>query len=155
MKIVALYISAGHNFFGHHELPAGENPTHAVDEVECVAGQGLKGDRFFDYRPDYAGQVSFFAQEVHDELCHHFKITDVGTDVYRRNIVTSGRDLNELIGREFEVQGVRFIGVAECKPCYWMDRAVVTGAENWLSGRGGLRARILSNGFLRTEGGAS
>lgn len=155
MKIVALYISPGHNFFGHHDLPPGENPTQAVGEVECVAGQGVKGDRFFDFKPDYAGQVSFFAQEVHDELCHHFKITDVGTDVYRRNIVTSGRDLNELIGREFEVQGVKFIGVGECKPCYWMDRAVVPGAENWLSGRGGLRARILSNGILRTEGGAS
>ena len=94
MKIVALYISAGHNFFGHHELPPGENPTQAVGEVECVAGQGLKGDRFFDYKPDYAGQVSFFAQEVHDELCQHFKLTGVRTEVYRRNIVTSGRDLN-------------------------------------------------------------
>ena len=152
MKIVSLYISPGHNFFGHHGLPPGENPTLAVGEVECVAGQGLKGDRFFDYKPDYAGQVSFFAQEVHDELCRHFKLTAVSTGVYRRNIVTQGCELNALVGQEFEVQGVRFLGISECKPCYWMDQAVVPGADQWLSGRGGLRARILSNGILRTEG---
>jgi len=152
MKVVAIYISPGHNFFGHHGLPPGEHPTLAVNEVECVAGLGLKGDRFFDYKPDYAGQVSFFAQEVHDALCQHFKLTDAKTDVYRRNIVTRGRDLNELIGQEFEVQGVKFLGIGECKPCYWMDQAVQPGAEQWLGGRGGLRARILSDGILRTEG---
>ena len=151
MKIVALYISPGHNFFGHHGQEPDEYPTVAVGEVECVAGLGLKGDRFFDYKEDYSGQVSFFAKEVHDELCREFKLSDIPTSVYRRNVVTEGRDLNELIGQEFEVQGVKFFGYGECKPCYWMDRAVAPGAEKWLKGHGGLRARILSNGSLRTE----
>lgn len=151
MKIVALYISPGHNFFGHHGRSPDKNPTLAVDEVECVAGHGLKGDRFFDYKPGYSGQVSFFAQEVHDDLCRNFGLHDVPTSVYRRNVVTHGRDLNELIGQEFELQGVKFFGYSECKPCYWMDRAVVTGAEKWLRGHGGLRARILSSGPLRKE----
>jgi MOSC domain-containing protein YiiM len=154
MKIVALYISPGHNFFGHHGREAGENSTLAVAEVECVAGRGLMGDRFFDYKPGYAGQISFFAQEVHDELCRAFQLRDVPTSVYRRNIVTHGRDLNELVGQEFELQGVKFFGYSECKPCYWMDRAVTAGAEKWLRGRGGLRARILSSGSLRTGSGS-
>lgn len=152
MKIVALYISPGHNFFGHHGREPDENPTVAVKEVECVTGRGLKGDRFFDYKPDYAGQVSFFSQEVHEELCRDFQLRDVPTSVYRRNVVTQGRDLNELIGQEFELQGVRFFGYSECKPCYWMDRAVAPGAEQRLRGFGGLRARILSDGWLRAEG---
>ena len=154
MKVVALYVSPGHNFFGHHGREADEHPTQSVGEVECVAGHGLRGDRFYDYKPGYSGQVSFFAQEVHDELCRAFQLRDVPTSVYRRNVVTQGRDLNELIGQEFELQGVKFFGYSECKPCYWMDRAVVPGAEKWLLGRGGLRARILSDGPLRTEGGA-
>jgi MOSC domain-containing protein YiiM len=59
-------------------------------------------------------------------------------------------DLNALIGREFEVQGVRFAGVEECRPCYWMNEAFGhPQAEDWLKGRGGLRARILSSGWLR------
>jgi MOSC domain-containing protein YiiM len=62
-------------------------------------------------------------------------------------------DLNTLIGVEFEVQGVRFLGSAECSPCYWMDRAFAPGAEAALKGRGGLRAKILSDGVLRVEAG--
>jgi MOSC domain-containing protein YiiM len=58
-------------------------------------------------------------------------------------------DLNSLIGREFEVQGVRFFGEEESKPCYWMDQAFCPETENELKGRGGLRARILTNGTLR------
>ena len=154
MKIVALYISPGHNFFGHHGREADENPTLPVGEVECVAGHGLKGDRFFDYKPGYAGQVSFFSQEVHERLCSHFQLGAVPTSAYRRNVVTQGCDLNELIGREFELQGVKFFGYSECKPCYWMDRAVTPGAEHWLRGNGGLRARILSSGLLRREAGS-
>jgi MOSC domain-containing protein YiiM len=151
VKIVALYISPGHNFFGHHGGGAGSNPAVAVGEVECVAGHGIKGDRFFDYKPGYSGQVSFFAQEVHEELCRNFELKAVPISVYRRNIVTAGRDLNELIGQEFELQGVKFFGYSECKPCYWMDQAVTPGAEKWLRGHGGLRARILSSGLLHTE----
>jgi MOSC domain-containing protein YiiM len=60
-------------------------------------------------------------------------------------------DLNTLIGREFEIQGVRFYGTDECRPCYWMDRAIAPGAEDFLKGRGGLRAQILSDSTLRRK----
>ncbi len=43
---------------------------------------------------------------------------------------------------------VRFFGTEECRPCYWMDGALGPGAHAWLRGRGGLRARILSDGWL-------
>ena len=58
-------------------------------------------------------------------------------------------DLNELIGQEFEIDGVRFSGTGECRPCYWMDRAIAPGAHEFLKGRGGLRAKIVSNGMVR------
>jgi MOSC domain-containing protein YiiM len=68
----------------------------------------------------------------------------------RRNVITRGVDLNDLIDQEFEVQGVRFFGTEECRPCYWMDRAFAPGTQEFLKGRGGLRARILSDGVLRS-----
>ena len=64
--------------------------------------------------------------------------------------MTRGVDLNKLIGQDFEIQGVHFHGTQECRPCYWMDRAVGPGAEEFLKGRGGLRARILTDGTLRS-----
>ncbi|HEU5246194.1 MAG TPA: hypothetical protein VFU09_03810, partial [Candidatus Udaeobacter sp.] len=63
---------------------------------------------------------------------------------------TRGVDLNELIGKEFEVQGVHFYGTQESAPCYWMDRAFAPGAKDFLKGRGGLRAKILCDGELRS-----
>jgi MOSC domain-containing protein YiiM len=66
----------------------------------------------------------------------------------RRNVITRGVDLNELIGQEFELQGVRFLGIEECRPCYWMDGAFAPGAQEFLKGRGGLRAKILTDGKL-------
>jgi MOSC domain-containing protein YiiM len=68
----------------------------------------------------------------------------------RRNVITRGVDLNELIGQEFKLQGIRFLGMEECRPCYWMDRAFAPGAHEFLKGRGGLRARILTDGSLRS-----
>lgn len=151
MKIEALYISPGHNYFGRHGKPPGEHPVVAVNAVECLAGRGIAGDRFLDYKDDYAGQITFFAGEVYDEIQQALKRPDRSAAVFRRNAVTRGADLNALIGREFEVQGVRLFGTRECSPCYWMDQAFAPGAEAWLKGRGGLRARILSSGWLRVD----
>lgn len=149
MRVERLFISPGHNFFGHHGGPAGEHAIVAVDAVECVAGRGLRGDRFFDYKPDYKGQITFFAMEVFEALREAVGQPNTPPAAVRRNALTRGVDLNGLVGREFEVQGVRFLGVEECKPCYWMDRAIGPGAEAWLKGRGGLRAKILTDGWLR------
>jgi hypothetical protein len=60
--------------------------------------------------------------------------------------------LAELIGVEFELQGVQFFGKEECRPCYWMNLAFGSGAEKAMKGRGGLRAEIRSDGFLRRSG---
>jgi len=147
--ILGLYLSPGHNYFGHHGQPAGEHAVLAVPELECVAGRGIRGDRFFDYKPDYKGQITFFAHEVYEELCASLKVADRDPGVFRRNVITRGADLPAWIGREFELQGVLFLGVSECSPCYWMDRAFAPGAEAALQGRGGLRARILRDGILR------
>jgi MOSC domain-containing protein YiiM len=149
IEILRIDISPGHNYFGHHGQPAGTHETQTLSSVECVAGHGLRGDRFFDYKQDYKGQVTFFSWEIYQELCATFQVADKAPSVFRRNIITRGIDLNTLIGKKFQIQGIRFEGVAECAPCYWMDQAFHPGAEAALLGRGGLRARVLTDGVLR------
>jgi MOSC domain-containing protein YiiM len=149
LEILKIYISPGHNYFGHHGQPAGTYETQSVSFVECVAGHGLRGDRFFDYKEDYKGQVTFFSWEIYQELCSTFHATDKEPSVFRRNIIVRGIDLNTLIGMKFQIQGVTFEGVAECTPCYWMDQAFHPGTEAALQGRGGLRVRVLTDGILR------
>ena len=148
MQLRHLYISPSHNFFGHHGLPPGEAPMVEVDSVECVAGKGLVGDRFFDWKKDYKGQVTFFSHEVYERLCEQFNVLGVPPSVFRRNLITRGVDLNELIRQEFEVKGVRFLGTQESAPCYWMNQAFAEGAEEAMKGFGGLRAKVLSDGVL-------
>jgi len=152
MELLHLYISPGHNFRGHHGHPAGTHPVQEMDTIRCVAGRGIEGDRYFDHQPDFKGQITFFADEVYRELCEQLEQRNKLPSVFRRNVITRGVDLNSLVGREFEVQGVRFFGVESCQPCYWMDQAFCPGAEAALEGRGGLRARILSDGVLKVTG---
>ena len=144
-----LFLSAGHNFFGHHGRPAGQHSAVEVAEVACVAGRGIVGDRFFDYRRDYSGQITFFALEVFEALKQTFDLPHAHPSATRRNVLVRGVELPDLIYREFCVQGIWFRGAAECKPCYWMDGALAPGTEAWLRGKGGLRARILTDGTLR------
>ena len=151
VEVRRLYIAAGHNFFGHHGQPPGENAIVEVPEVECVAGRGLRGDRFFDFKENYKGQITFFAWETYEAICSELGVRDKSPSVFRRNVITTGEDLNELTGHEFQIQGVHFRGTEECRPCYWMDQAFAPGANDFLKGRGGLRAVILSNGVLRAD----
>ena len=127
----------------------------AQREITCLAGRGIVGDRFLDFKDDYKGQITFFAREVYDQLCTEFDVQDRGPDVFRRNVITVGVDLPSLYGQEFAIQGVRFLGTGECAPCSWMDAAFRPGAEARLKGCGGLRARILSDGVLRIGGQSS
>ena len=151
MKIRHLYISPGHNYFGHHGQPAGSHSIVEVAEIDCIAGSGVRGDRFYNYKENYQGQITFFSSEVFDSMRIALNLPGKSPAAARRNVVTQGIDLNSLIGTDFEIQGVRFRGTAHCKPCYWMDRAFAPGAEHFLQNHGGLRAQILTDGRLSVE----
>ena len=144
-----IFLSPGHNFFGRYGQPAGEFPTHEVPAVKCRAGWGLEGDRFYGYRPDYQGQVTFFAWETFLAARENFSVSAFTPKAFRRNLVTEGLDLNALIGHRFTLGEVEFEGTDESRPCHWMNQVIAPGAEDWLRGRGGLRARVLSDGELR------
>jgi MOSC domain-containing protein YiiM len=149
IRVEHLFISSGHNFFGHYGQPAGEHLIAAVEQLECVAGRGLRGDRFFDYKENYKGQITLFSMEVMETLRRELHLPDATPQATRRNVFVRGADLSALIGQSFEVQGVRLEGVEESRPCCWMNFALGPGAEEWLRGRGGLRCRILTDGVLR------
>lgn len=148
-----LFVSPGHNFFGHYGQSASAHPIHEVSELECVVGRGIRGDRFFDYKPDYKGQITFFSWENLVSLWDALEVPEERRDpsATRRNVIVEGLDLNTLIGSDFELQGLRFHGTEESRPCFWMDGAIQPGAEAWMKGRGGLRATILRGGWLRRD----
>ncbi len=134
LSIAGIYVSPGITFSAA-TISGLAHPTISVPEVECIAGKGLVGDRFFNCKDHYLGQVTFFAWETYVDLCAQFGVTDKDPGVFRRNVITKGADLNELIGKEFEIHGVQFHGTQESSPCEWMDTAFAAGAMKAMQGR--------------------
>lgn len=152
-RLEKIFISPGHNFRGRHGLGAENHPIHEVPSVRCVAGMGLEGDRYFGMKENFKGQVTFFDAGTVDRVREAFGLEKLDASTFRRNLIVSGVDLSRWVGRRFRFQGIEFEGSEECKPCYWMDSAAKPGVEVFLKEgfRGGLRARILSDGVLKKE----
>lgn len=146
----AFFISKKHNYFGHSDNIPSSYETLKPQSIECVTQKGILGDRFFNIRPDYDGQVTFINSEVialikkEHQLFNH----SVDAELFRRNILISGVNTIELIGRTFSIDGVVFEGVKHCAPCRWMDIMMGKGVMKLMKGRGGLRARVIDGGTL-------
>ena len=138
-SIKAIYIS-----------PAATELPRAVNESEARANRGLVGDRYFegqgtfsDWEPKGPGrELTLIESEVLTEL-------GLSAAEVRRNIVTEGVRLNELVGKQFRIGDVLIEGIRLCPPCTHLDQ--VTGKQllKRLADRGGLRANILSDGVIR------
>ena len=150
-RLLHIFISSGHDYWGRNGEGRMQHGIADVPEVECVAGMGLRGDRYFNKRPDAKGQVTFFDMRIVEEVRAHFKLSKLPASVFRRNLIVTGVELKEWMGRCFLFQGIEFEGAQECSPCEWMDRVIAPGGQEFLKGkfRGGLRAKIRSSGILR------
>jgi MOSC domain-containing protein YiiM len=132
--------------------PAG--PLEAVEIARAIAGRGLEGDRYaagqgtFSDKPGTGRQVTLIEAEAIEAY-----ETESGESLTpaeaRRNIVTRGVRLNELIGREFMVGDVRVLGCRLCEPCTHLERLTGKGVLRGLVHRGGLRAEFLTDGVIR------
>ena len=151
--LLEIWISDGNDFRGRHEKGRLKHPVRNVSEVECVAGMGLRGDRYFGYKPDFKGQVTFLDAAAVDAVRERFSMPGLPGSAFRRNLIVRGVNLSEWVGKRFRFQGIDFEASEECKPCDWMDQVVAPGAEEFLKShfRGGLRARILSTGTLKVK----
>lgn len=149
-RLLEIIISSGHDYWGRQGEGRLQSGVILCPEIECVAGKGLRGDRYFGYRENFRGQVTFFDQAVYERIKELFKLPRLPASVFRRNLIVAGANLKSLIGKRFWFQGICFEGSQECRPCHWMDRAVTDGVEEFLKteARGGLRAKILTSGRL-------
>lgn len=145
------FISEKHNYFGHKDNICDTHETQRPKTIECVTQKGIAGDRFFDIRDDYDGQVTFMNSEVVELIQKEHQGTldhEVDASLFRRNIMVSGVNVIELIGKTFMISGVMFEGVKHCAPCRWMDIMMGKGVMKLMKGRGGLRARVIQGGTL-------
>jgi MOSC domain-containing protein YiiM len=124
----------------------------AVEHVRAVAERGLEGDRYFGHlrgggKRDPERQVTLIEAEAVDAVRATGAAFAPGDA--RRNVVTRGVRLNELVGRTFRVGGALLRGIERCDPCSRLTRLTYRGVERDLRDRGGLRAEILESGDIR------
>lgn len=133
--------------------PAEGQPTQSVSQVRAVPGQGLEGDRYFikagaeGANPDGSRQVTLIESEALQALDDETGIL-LQPGEARRNLVTSGVSLNQLVGKEFRVGEVTLRGVRLCEPCQYLAGRTHPGVLAGLLHRGGLRAEILNEGII-------
>jgi len=150
INIHALYRSSGHSYKGRAGKGSLSYEVETCETFDLVAGSGIIGDRFYDYKPDFKGQITFFDWAVYEEVQRKFNLPDLHPSAFRRNVMVSGIDLNSLIGQRFSINGIEFSGSEEAAPCFWMDEAAADGVHQHLMGKGGLRCRIHTDGTLPT-----
>jgi MOSC domain-containing protein YiiM len=131
-----------------------EGRLDSVPEVRAVPGKGLEGDRYFrgegsfSRNPGGGRQVTLVASEMLELLQSEHGIALPASET-RRNLVTKGVSLNDLVDRVFRVGSVRMKGVRLAEPCSHLERLTQPGVIKGLVHRAGLRADILDEGVLR------
>jgi len=113
-----------------------------VDKVRAVAGHGLEGDRH--YFPDGAGAGEALTL-IEAEVLEDVSLTGPQA---RRQVVTRGIRLNDLVGKRFRVGEVECLGVALAEPCLHLQKMTRPGIVKELVHRAGLRADILATGMI-------
>ena len=125
----------------------------SVREVEAVAGKGLVGDRYYG-ADKYPGQNVTLIEAEAIERFNKKHGQSLGIDASRRNIVTRGVRLNDLVGRRVRIGGVVLLGVELCEPCAdlgaMLENDAISKAEivKALTHKAGLRTDVVEGGAL-------
>ena len=119
-----------------------------VNSIEVVANKGVINDRHFKEFNDPFSQVSLIESENIDYYNLKYGLNIEYLD-FRRNIVTKGIQLNDLIGKQFFVGDAKIEGVDLCRPCRHLSE--ILNQDNIIKEflrRGGLRCQILSSSII-------
>lgn len=143
-----------------HIAPDSGVDMEAVDEVEAVAGKGLRGDRYFEgigfwnvlaenSEHAVASDITFIESEAIEAIARDYDL-ELDPGEHRRNVTTHGVPLNHLVGRRFTVGEAVCEGMNLCEPCGYMQALTGRdGVAKALKHRGGLDAKIIESGTIR------
>jgi len=120
-----------------------------VERVRAYAGRGLEGNRYFweDGDAPPGRGVTLIAAEAMDAVALEGNIS-IEPAATRRNVLTRGIDVNQLVGKRFRIGDVECEGVELCEPCAHLESMTEPGVIKALVHRGGLNADILSDGEI-------
>jgi len=134
------------------------SPEHHAAQVECEhitvqSGMGVVGDRNFGKNVHPGQNITLVEAEEIELFCAEYSLIP-DLSLTRRNLITRGVRLNDLVGVEFKIGTVRVRGIELCEPCVLLGNSLSKESfaspaviKHWVH-RAGLRADVLSNGEI-------
>jgi len=132
--------------------------AHGGSQVECeqavmIAGAGSAGDRYFGSQDEPGQNLTLVeAEEIEAFIREQKRPYDLS--ITKRNFITRGVRLNQLVGQEFMVGSVRLRGVLLCEPCEFLGKSLestdlnVEAVVRRLVHKAGLRVDVLTSGVI-------
>lgn len=131
-------------------------PMEPREVAYAIPGEGLIGDRYTTGKGAFSNSkrkvvrdITFISAEAIEES-NQLALIPFKPEETRRNILTEGVDLNQLVGVEFQVGTAAIRGIELCDPCGRPSKlAGKPGFKEVFEGRGGLRAEIIESGLIK------
>ena len=125
-----------------------EIQIQSLNEVEAIAGKGLINDKHFKDGNEVRCQITLIEIE-NINYYNRISNTTIPAISFRRNIITEGIKLNELVGKEFIIGEVRVKAHDLCRPCKYLEESLKQKniVKEFLR-KGGLRCEILTDGKI-------
>ena len=137
MCVVGLYVA-----------PKAGAPMERRASIDVEPGAGAEGDRYREGTGHWSDprwpdqELTLFEEETADAL-------GLDAALLRRNVVTRGVHLAELVGRDLRLGPVFVHAVRHCDPCQYLEDLLGRpGLRAALEGRGGLRVAVVSAGRI-------
>ena len=124
-------------------------PINEVSSINVLANKGVVGDRHFKEFNDPYNQLTLIESENIDYYNIKYSLNIPYVD-FRRNIITKGIKLNDLVGKKILIGKVQLEGIDLCRPCRHLSE--VLGHENIIKEflrKGGIRCQILTTSSIK------
>ena len=133
----------------------GSATMERVEEARTIEGCGIEGDRYCEgtgFWTPYGDvcEVTLIESEDLDYIQLELGIT-VENGEHRRNIVTSGIRLGDLRRKRFRIGETILEYDRPRPPCRHVQELSEPGMTRALKGRGGICARVVEAGTIRTQ----
>ncbi len=125
----------------------------ALNKIIVVASKGIIGDRNYDHHRWHGQNITLIERENIDEFNQQHQ-QNIALDATRRNLITQGLSLNDLVGKEFFIGPIKLVGTERCEPCLALSKQLATKtlskqqALKAFIAKAGIRATVLSDGEI-------
>ena len=128
---------------------SGESTIY-VNQAILKRNKGIINDRYYENFKKKYEQVTLIESEKISNFSNNVKSKFDYKD-FRRNIITTGIDLNKMINKKIQINNVVLKIHQLCQPCrYLQNKLSVDNLVKLLANEGGVRAEIVQSGIIST-----